>query len=450
MSCLEEEEDLLRIPTPVDVKHQIAAYVRKTSDEQGPAILFERVKGYDMPVVSGLFATRRRVLRALEYAPEEAVERFYAGISNPIPPVRVGDGPCQEVVLEGEEADLTRLPIPTFSLRDGGAFITLGLSVTKDPDTGAKNAAIYRMQLKGRNRLGILSNSHQDCGHAILKAEREGKALEIAVAIGVDPVILVATQVKTRYGVDELSLAGGLRGKPVKVVKCRTVDLEVPATSEIVIEGRFLPNYREMEGPFGEFTGYDGPAGMRPVLEVTAITHRRSPIYHAALVGMPMTEAHFLKQLANEVTVFRELKSKFPEVKAVHFPASGCSEFTCYVSMAPRYKGQSRNVILAALGSAKRPKLVIVVDEDIDIYDDIQVLWAISTRIQADRDVIIVPAVGSAPLDPSTPEPNLSAVMGIDATRPFGTPFADVTVVPGVEEVPNLWELLRNHRAVTI
>jgi 4-hydroxy-3-polyprenylbenzoate decarboxylase/2,5-furandicarboxylate decarboxylase 1 len=222
------------------------------------------------------------------------------------------------------------------------------------------------------------------------------------------------------------------------------VDLEVPATSEIVIEGRFLADLREEEGPFGEFSGYYGPEGLRPVMEVSAVTHRRDPIFHAGLTGPPMTENHFLKQLPNEATVYRELKAKFPEVKAVSFPASGCCEYSCYISMTPRYKGQARNVILAALGSAKRPKWVVVVDGDIDIHDDVKVLWAVTTRVQADRDVIVLPGVGSGSLDPSAPEPGYSAVMGIDATRPFGEPFAEVPVVPGVEKVPDLQTLLRN------
>ncbi|MFQ5914059.1 MAG: UbiD family decarboxylase [Nitrospinota bacterium] len=449
LTRLEEEGDLVRIPEPVDVRFEISAYIRKTSDQQGPAIVFEQVRGYDMPVVGGLFAARRRVLRALGYKPEEVFERFYDAAGCPVPSILVEQGPCQEVVFEGDEVDLTRLPIPTYCLQDGGAFITHGVQITRDTETGKSNAGIYRMQLKGRNRLGIFSNVYQHCGLQFAKAEKRGEPLEIAVALGVDPVIMLATQVKAPYGVDELAIAGGLRGEPVRVVRCRTVDLEVPATSEIVIEGRLLPNYREEEGPFGEFSGYYGPEGDKPVMEVSAISHRVSPIFHAGLTGAPMTENHFLKQLPNEVTVYRELTNKFPEVKAVHFPASGCSEYTCYVSMTPRYKGQARNVILAALGSAKRPKLVVVVDEDIDIYDDVKVLWAISTRFQADRDIFIMPSVGSAPLDPSTPEPNVSAVMGIDATRPFGEPFAETPVVPGVEKVPDLSALTRGPRGVT-
>lgn len=438
LACLEEEGDLIRISESVDALYEISAYIRKTSDQQGPAILFEKVKGHDIPVVGGLYAARRRVLRALGFREEEIVERFKQAADCPIAPVLVEEAPCQEVVLEGEAVDLNRLPIPTYCLQDGGAFITHGVQISKDPETGARNAGIYRMQLKGRNRLGLFSNVQQHCYIHYSKAEERGEGLEIAVAMGTDPIIMLGTQVKADYGTDELALSGGLSGGAVQVVKCRTIELEVPATSEIVIEGRLIPNLREKEGPFGEFSGYYGPASERPVMEVSAITHRASPIFHAGLTGVPMTENHFLKQIPGEVTLYRELKSKFPEVNDVSFPASGCSEYHCYISMTPRYKGQPRNVLLAALGSSRRPKLAVVVDEDVDVYDDVKVLWALSTRMQADKDVIIVPAAGGAPLDPSTPEPNVTAVMGIDATKPFNEEFADVPEIPGLEKVPDL------------
>lgn len=444
IACLEQEGDLVRISDPIDVLYEISAYIRKTSDQQGPAILFENIKGHDMPVIGGLFATRRRVLRALGSQDDKLVDLFRQAADHPIPPVLVKDAPCQEIVMEGELVDLDRLPIPTYCLQDGGAFITHGIQISKDPETGTRNAGIYRMQQKGRNRLGLFSNVQQHCFIHYSKAEARGEGLEVAIAMGTDPVIMLGTQVKADYGTDELALSGGLSGKAVEVVKCRTVDLEVPATSEIVIEGRLITNYREEEGPFGEFSGYYGPASERPVLEVTAITHRDSPIYHAGLTGVPMTENHFLKQIPGEVTLYRELKSKFPEVRDVVFPASGCSEYHCYISMTPRYKGQSRNVLLAALGSSRRPKLAVVVDEDVDVYDDVKVLWAISTRMQADKDVIIVPAVGGAPLDPSTPEPNVTAVMGIDSTKPFNEEFAEVPVIPGLDKVPDLLSMARN------
>ncbi len=443
LRSLDEKGVLARVSTPVDIVHEIAAYIRKSCDEEGPALHFEQVKGYDMPVVGGQFNSRERILEALGCSPDEAHDRFIGGIDNPIEPVGAAEAPCQEVVLEGAEVDLNRLPIPTYYSGEGGPYIVHGVHISKDPETGSRNAAIYVMQLKGRNRLGFEAAPFQDAYHQFMKAERQGQPLEIAVALGVDPVILLAAAAKVPYGLDELAVAGGLRGKPVEVVKCRTVDLEVPATSEIVFEGRVLPNHREPQGPFNEFCGYLAPVADKPIIEVTAVTHRASPVFHACLSGTPSSENDFLKQLSNEVSVYRELKAKFPEVKAVHFPTSASSEYHCYVSMTPRYKGQPKNVILAALGSAKRPKLVIVTDEDIDIFNDAKVLWALSTRFQADRDTVVVPSVSAAPEDPSSPEPSYSAVMGLDATRPFGEPFAEMPAVPGVEKTPDLWALVR-------
>ena len=213
LACLEEEGDLVRVSTPVDVMYEISAYIRKTSDQQGPAVLFEQVKGFDVPVVGGLFATRRRVLRALEYEPEEAFERFHRGITHPLEPVLVEEAPCQEMVYEGEDVDLYRLPIPTYASKDGGAFITHAVQVSKDIETGTKNAGIYRMQLKGKNRMGLWVGVQQDCGLQLRRADEQGKPLEVAAALGVDPAIMLATQVKADYGVDART-----RGRTPRVV----------------------------------------------------------------------------------------------------------------------------------------------------------------------------------------------------------------------------------------
>lgn len=438
MDYLEKRGELIRVSREVEIKYEIAAYIRKTSDQQGPAILFENVKGFDMRVLGGLYATRNRALLALQTSKEEIFEKFRYGVEHPIPPRLVDDGPCKEVVLKGEDIDLMKLPIPTYCEKDGGPFITHGVQISKDPETRTKNAAIYRMQLKGKKKLNVWANTFQHLALQYSKAEARNEPLEIAVALGVDPAVMLASQVAAPYGQDEIEIAGGLRGKPVDVVKCETVDLEIPATSEIVIEGVMPPGVRELEGPFGEFTGYYGGQAPNPIVKVTAITMRKGAIFHAGLTGLPITENHVLKELPNEVSLYHELKWKFPEVTGVHYSPAGGTEFMVFVSMRPRYKGQARNVVLAVLGSMKRPKYVIVCDDDVDIYDHVKVLWAVATRSQPDQDVIIVPGIAAGPLDPSVPETNVTAVMGIDATRPFGEPFPEVTYVPGVEKVPDL------------
>ena len=297
LNLLEEKGELLKTKKPVDVKFEISSYIRKTSDQHGPALLFENVKNFTMPVVGGVFATRERAFLALESSPQDYVNRFEHALDHVLPPKLVSSAPCKDVIHTGKDVDLTRLPIPTFSEKDPAPFITLGLCISRDPKGGGKNTSIYRLQLKGRNRLGIMA---QQLVRQLTEAESIGKGLPIAIAIGTDPVLALATQWMAPYGTDELALAGALRGEPVEVVKAETVDLEVPATAEIIIEGTVLPNVREEEGPFGEVSGYYTPANPKPIIEVSAITHRRNPIYQAALTGMPTTENHILKQLPLE------------------------------------------------------------------------------------------------------------------------------------------------------
>ena len=372
---------------------------------------------------------------ALEATKENVLQKFLNGIKNPVPPKLVSEGPCQEDVLKGADVDLGKLPIPIYSDKDAGPYITVGVQISKDPETGAKNASIYRMQVKGKNRLGIMSDVFQHLATQFAKAEAKGNPLEVAVAIGVDPVIPLASQVKAPYGVDELEIAGGIRGQPVEVVKCKTVDLEVPATAEIVIEGKVLPNVRDPEGPFGEFTGFYGKREDNPVVEVTAITHRKNPIFQAALTGLPTTENHVLKEFAYGAAIYEKLKKEYPEVQNVHYSPAGGAQFLLIISLKQRYKGEAKNVFLSALGNALRPKFVIVVDDDVDIYDPIKVLWAVNFCSQPAEDVVIIPSTGGGPLDPSVPEKDVTSVMGIDATRRFGVEFPEVVRIPGVEKV---------------
>jgi UbiD family decarboxylase len=343
----------------------------------------------------------------------------------------VSDGPCKDVIYTGDRIDLTKLPIPIFSENDPAPFITLGLSISRDPRSGEKNTSIYRLQLKGENRLGIMA---QQLVRHLTEAEALGKGLPVAIAIGTDPVLPLATQWMAPYGTDELALAGALRGAPVEVVKAETVDLEVPATAEIVIEGTILPNVREDEGPFGEVSGYYTPSHVKPVIEVSAVTHRKNPIYQAALTGMPTTENHILKQLPLEATVYWTLKKEFPGVTAVHFPAAGTVGMMCVIAMRQAYECEARNVIATMIGS-RRNKFTVVVDDDVDIFDMDQVLWAIATRSQADEDVIVFPRVVASTMDPSVRKLRVGSSLGIDATKPFGQPFPEIVKIPGADRV---------------
>jgi 2,5-furandicarboxylate decarboxylase 1 len=431
LSFLEQKGELLRTRKPVDVKYEISSYIRKTSDERGPALLFENVNNFNMPVLGGVFATRERAFLALETSPQEYVNKFQNALERLVPPKLVSSAPCKEVIHTGSSVDLTQLPIPIFSERDPAPFITLGLSISRDPKSGGKNTSIYRLQLKGRNRLGIMA---QHLVRQLTEAETLGKGLPIAIAIGTDPVIPLATQWMAPYGTDEMALAGALRGEPVEVVKAETIDLEVPATAEIVIEGNVLPNIREEEGPFGEVSGYYTPANPKPLIEVSAITHRKNPIFQAALTGMPTTENHILKQLPLEATFYWMLKKEFPGVTAVHFPAAGTVGMISVIAMKQAYECEARNVIATMFGS-RRNKITIVVDHDVDIYDMEKVLWAIATRTQADEDIVIFPRLVATAMDPSVRKFRVGSSLGIDATKPFGQQFPEMVTVPGAERV---------------
>jgi 2,5-furandicarboxylate decarboxylase 1 len=434
IALLEQEHDLRRVKRTVSTEFEIAAGIRKMSDEDGPALLFENVAGHDMPVVGGLFSTRGRALLAMDAASHaEGNATFRTGLDRPVAPVNVESGPCQEVTAIGDDVDLERLPIPRYSARDGGAYVTVGLTISNDPTDGRRNASVYRWMRVDRNHLAVMAHVFQGLGTQMARAEDMGVPLDVAIAQGVHPVLLYASQAKVPHGVDELGIAGGILGEPVPLVGCKTVGLEVPADSEIVLEGRIIPGERVWEGPFGEFTGYYGPAEMNPVMEVTAITRRHDPVFVAGLTGVPPTDNHVLKVFAYESNLLDNLRRTFPEVQAVCFPEWGGVQYAAVISLKQRYKGQARHLILTALGDASRPKLVTVVDDDIDVYDTEAVNWAIITRSQPAEDLVVVPRVAGGPLDPSAPEKEVISVWGIDATRPFGSDFPEVVTVPGAD-----------------
>lgn len=434
---LERSGNLLRVKTEVDPQHEIAAYIRKTSDTRGPALFFERVKGYDMPVVGGLYAHRRLMLEALDAGNAGAVATYIEALDNLLDPHRLACAPCQEVVLEGPAADLRTFPFSIYSTRDRSPFITGGVVISRDPEDGSKNASIYRVEVKGARHLGVLAEPPHHLGVHIQKAQALGRPLEVAIALGAAPAVLIATQWQAAYGVDELTLAGGLLGTPLDVVRGRTVDLDVPATSEMIIEGRIMPGIREPEGPFGEYTGYYTEVYPKPVIEVTAITHRRAPIVQAVLTGMPTTENHVLKMIPFEASLYAMLKPRFPGVQAVHFPGAGGVGLFAAVAMRPRAPGEAR-AVLATILSTQEPKLAVAVDDDVDIFDLEKLMWAVCMHAQADRDLLMIPQLIHWQLDPSVLDRKLGAGLGIDATRPWGESFGDLVTVPGVERVPDL------------
>lgn len=400
-------------------RFEIAAYTRKTSDLRGPALLFTNVEGYDMPVLAGLFATRKLIALALETDEKNLLWEYMKREQNPVDPVLIEQGPVHEVVYRGSEVDLTKLPIVTNFEKDVGPYITAGVQVAKDPVTGKRNVSMHRMLLLGPNKLTVYAPPGRQLGTIISRNEDRGAGTEIATVIGIEPAIVIASQARVPLGVDEFSIAGGLRGAPVELVKCKTIDVEVPATAEIVIEGRTLPGERVPDGPFGEYPGTYSWARPAPVVEVTAITMRTNPIYQNVLTGAPGTENHWLMELPATAAAYREVYKICPDIKDIRLTIGGTARHHAVVSIRKRHEYEARNILLSLLSSHVGVKHAVVVDEDIDIDDPLQVEWAINTRVQADRDVIVLPPVYSPTLDPSSPAERTSAKLGLDATVPL-------------------------------
>jgi len=437
LSYLEKQGQLLRVSDEVDAKFEIAAGIRKTSDIEGPALLFESVRGFPgWRVLGGLFATRKLVALGLGVPQEQLLERYLTLEDKRIPPEIVATGPVKEIKWSGDQVDLAKLPIVTHASKDCGPYVTIGVQVGKDPDTHIRNLSIHRMLVLGKDKLSLWAPADHHLGRMILKAEEKKRGLEVATAIGVEPSLIIGSQAKVPYGIDEYHVAGGLRGAPVRLTKCESIDVEVPAAAEIVIEGVTIPGERVADGPYGEYPGCYSEAKQAPVLKVTAITMRQNPIYQTALTGMPVTENHTLIEYGNAAVVYREVKKIVPEARAVNMTPGGTFRHHVVVSIKKRAENEGRNVILALLSLGIGLKQVIVVDEDIDPFDPMQVEWAMATRFQADKDAIIVPRIACSTLDPSCPENRVTAGLGIDATAPMKERWRFEKVeIPGVDKV---------------
>jgi len=437
LAHLEDLGQLKTVKDEVSVKYEIAAGMRKTSDINGPALLFENVKDYPgWRVLGGLFATRKLVALGLGVPQDEMLERYLTLEDKRIPPEIVATAPCKEIKWTGDQIDLTKLPIVTHASKDCGPYVTIGMQIGKDPDTGIRNLSIHRMLVLGKDKLSLWAPPDHHLGRMILKAEEQNKGLPVATAVGVDPAIVVASQAKVPYGIDEFYVAGGLRGAAVKMVKCETIDVEVPAMAEVVIEGVTIPGERVPDGPYGEYPGCYSDAKRAPVLKVTAITMRKNPIWQTALTGMPVTENHTLIEYGNAAVVYREVKKIVPEVRGVNMTPGGTFRHHVVVAIKKRAENEGRNVILALLSMGIGLKQVIVVDDDIDPFDPMQVDWAMATRFQADQDAIIIPRIACSTLDPSCPEARVTAGLGIDATAPMTERWRFEKVeIPGVDKV---------------
>lgn len=424
LALLEKEGELQRITAAVDAKHEIGAICRKLNITGGPAVLFENVKGSKIPVVAQLLATNRRLALALGCAERDLFDVALARSADVVPPKRVKTAPCQEVVRRGRDVDLAMLPLCVNNPDDGERYITAGHVILKDRELGF-NLAIYRMMFRSPNEVYLrFIPSHN--GWAFLKkAEARGdKALPIAVAIGVDPSVYIASQFEPKIGSNEIEIAGALRGAPVEVVRCKTIDVEVPAHAEIVLECEMkLPPRRGTEGPFGEFCGYttDKVEG-ETVVDIKAITHRKNPVYHNIWLGKPPHEHLFINAFSYGVQAYYDLKVRYPAVKACYAPPAGVSiKLVVQIHTHMNTPGMVKNLLAATLWTRGAMwKEVIVVDDDIDLTDDAAVAWAVVTRVQPTQDIFILPGGQGSRLDPSSDAFGVTDKMFIDATKKRG------------------------------
>ncbi|MEM4303193.1 MAG: UbiD family decarboxylase [Candidatus Caldarchaeum sp.] len=437
LTALQKKRDLVEIDKEVSTDFEIAAYIRKSSDVNGPAFLFKNIKNHaGWRFAAGLYCTMSKIATALECEPREIMRKYREAVANPIAPRVVSSAEFKHKVLKMDEVNLYSLPICRHSEKDSGKFITSAVAFAKDPETHVLQLGIHRHELKGKNTLGLWAPGEKRVGRAFLKAEDRGEPLEVALVIGNDPAVDLASQAKIPHYFSKIDVAGGLRGKPVELAKCETIDVEVPATSEVVLECETVPGYREREGPFGELTGTYSGGKEAPILKVKAICMRENPIFTTFLTGMPKTDNHYMAMPAMMEVVYRYASTACPEVKAVNLTGNGY--YTALISIKKRMEGEPYNVMAAVLGSIYQTKYCYVFDDDIDVFNPDDVEWAFQTRFQPAKDLHLFPLMVGAPLDPSAPLDRHTYKMGLDCTVPLAEKASGKyikVVVPGVEKV---------------
>lgn len=465
LAALEAQDLLFRVREPVDKDTELMPMVRwqyrGLPEARRRAFLFERVRGYDAPVVVGVLGGSRQVFAAaMECGVDEVLDRLAHGQAHPMEPVLVEPrtAPCKEVVLRGadllgEGGGLLRLPIPISTPGfDPAPYLTSPYVVTKDPETGVRNVGTYRLMLKGPDRTGFFVHPEQHNGRHWLKWKERGQPMPAAVAIGTQPVIGMCSAAKLPYGLDEFAVAGGIQGQAVELVRCETVDLEVPACSEIVLEGLVTTDWMEPEAPFGEFSGYMGGRQLHPVFHISCITHRRQPIYQAFLSQYPPSESSKLREIMFSAIYLKALRQHVPATRDVAFHESGGSRAVIVVQLDRRTAAEPWQALHAANAlDSQTGKVIVAVDADIDPRDADAVLWAIAYRMQPHLDVQILTGKSSME-DPSAappdapqadfayPPPRGASVMLIDATRKWAYPPVSLPARPFMERARALWE----------
>lgn len=438
IEVLEAKGLLHRVKVEVDPVLEIAEITDRMckSLNGGKALFFEKVKGSSIPVVTNIFGSFERMCLALEVESLDDIGIRIEKLLNQTPPKSfkekikalfelieiskylpksVKNAPCQEVI--NHEPDLSKIPILKTWPLDGGRFITFPMVFTRDPETGKQNCGMYRMHVYDEKTTGMHWHVHKDGAIHYRKYKELGKKMPVAVAIGSDPAVIYSSTAPLPYGVDEMVFAGFLRRSPVEMVKCVTCDIEVPANAEFVLEGYVDPDELRDEGPFGDHTGFYSPVDKFPVFHVTCITHRKEPIYPATVVGKPPMEDCYMGK-ATERIFLPLLRMQFPEIKDMNLPMEGVFHNAAIISIKKQYPGHGKKIIhgLWGMGQMMFSKLIIVVDDDVNVQDLSTTAWKILNNVDWRRDVIISEGPVDE-LDHSASFPRFGGKMGIDATR---------------------------------
>jgi 2,5-furandicarboxylate decarboxylase 1 len=423
--------NVLRIREPVSQQFEMTATVFELDRlNKSPVVIFEKVAGFDMPVVTNVAGNRDLLARCLDTTVANLPTVFRERCQRYIPSEIVSKPAWDEVILEGDQVDLTRLPIPFQFTIDAAPYITAGQITARDPETGVDTTGFHRLMLKGKNRLGVSLHSRRRMYEYHRRAEARGHSLPAAIVIGTHPLHYMGSMVYAYPpNVRKFDIIGGLFGEPYRLARCGVENLEVPASAEIIIEGEILAGVHEPEGPFGEFTGYASFRSTQNVFVANRIRMRRDAWFHSVVSGM--SRDHILMScITREGEILNALKRNLPNVRAVHVPHKTCGAFLAIVSMKKIAEGEPKMAMLTALGTELYTKQVIVVDEDVDIYDLEDVMWAVATRVKAEKDILMVPGVKAAIIDPSSDPVTFTVTkMGIDATAPINEEFAQRLII---------------------
>lgn len=432
LAYLDSKDRLLHVTKPIDARLEIAAISYKLFQEgSDKACIFWNttstqkdwhVSSPYQVVVDGTHRHMKMFEDIFNVPKAEIYKNWFDRIMKPYDPVIVKDAPCKEVILKGDDVDLQKIPVEHCTPNQGGPFISMGVCFLKHPDTGVQNVGVYRLHVKSKNHTGILIVPHQHSATIYAKYGIQNKPMPMAVAIGTDPLLPIVGAAPFPASMSELKGWGALQGRPMEMVKCETVDLLVPAQAEYILEGEILQDVRDMEGPFGEYTGFYSGVRDLPVFKVHCITHRKDPIYDTVNIGKPPAEATQLTEMGFGLELARGVREYLPEVTGVRSMMAHGLVTVIQVDKQRRYKGIAMRAGNMVWTMKSHVKQVFVIDDDIDIWSNDDILWAFATRCQANKDVVVIPNVSGVRLDPSEPhggEEGISAKMIMDCTEPF-------------------------------